>query len=99
MYILISVIIMALVTYLIRVLPLTCYQKEVKSVYIQSFLYYVPYAVLAAMTFPSVFYATENSIYALLGTVVAVVLGYLQRGLTTVAVVSVLVVYICNLIG
>lgn len=99
MYLVISLLIMAGVTYLIRVLPLTLFKREVRSIYLKSFLYYVPYAVLAAMTFPHIFYATNNPIYAILGTVVALVLGYCERGLTTVAVVSVLVVFVCNLIG
>ena len=99
MYIIISIGLMAGVTYLIRVLPLTFFKREVKSVYLKSFLYYVPYAVLAAMTFPSGFYATENTTYALVGTVVALVLSYLERGLTTVAVISVLAIYLCNIWG
>lgn len=99
MYLVISLLIMAGVTYLIRVLPLTLFRREVQSVYLKSFLYYVPYAVLAAMTFPHIFYATNNPIYAILGAVVAILLGYFERGLTTVAVVSVLVVFICNMIS
>lgn len=89
---------MAVVTYVIRVLPLTFFRKEVKSIYLRSFLYYVPYAVLAAMTFPAVFYETDHTMYALLGTLAALILGYLERGLTTVAVVSVLVVFMCNVL-
>lgn len=89
---------MALVTYLVRVIPLTCFRKKVKSRYIRSFLYYVPYAVLGGMTFPHIFYSTENMIYAIIGTGVALLLGYLERGLTTVAVLSVLVVYLCNIL-
>lgn len=98
MFIVISIVIMALVTYLVRVIPLTCFRKKVKSRYIRSFLYYVPYAVLGGMTFPHIFYSTENTIYAIIGTGVALLLGYLERGLTTVAVLSVLVVYLCNIL-
>lgn len=97
MYLVISLILMAGVTYLIRVLPLSFFKREVESVYIKSFLHYVPYAVLAAMTFPHIFYATENHYYALLGTIVALLLGYLERGLTTVAIVSVGVILFCNI--
>ena len=50
-------LIMALVTYLIRMIPLTFFQKEIKSQFIKSFLFYVPYAVLGAMTFPAIFTA------------------------------------------
>ena len=98
MFIVISIVVMALVTYLVRVIPLTCFRKKVKSRYIRSFLYYVPYAVLGGMTFPHIFYSTENTIYAIIGTGVALLLGYLERGLTTVAVLSVLVVYLCNIL-
>ncbi|MBU3803541.1 MAG: AzlD domain-containing protein [Candidatus Cellulosilyticum pullistercoris] len=98
MFIVISIVVMALVTYLVRVIPLTCFRKKVKSRYIRSFLYYVPYAVLGGMTFPHIFYSTENMIYAIIGTGVALLLGYLERGLTTVAVLSVLVVYLCNIL-
>lgn len=96
MYITISVAVMALVTYMIRVLPLTLFKKKVKSRFLRSFLYYVPYAVLGGMTFPHIFYSTDNMTYALVGTGVALLLGYLERGLTTVALVSVLAVYLCH---
>jgi len=98
MYIIMSIAVMALVTYLIRVIPLTFFRKKVKSRYIRSFLYYVPYAVLAGMTFPHIFYSTQNTTYAIVGAGVALLLGYLERGLTTVALVSVLVVYLCNIL-
>lgn len=98
MSIIMSIVVMAVVTYLIRVIPLTCFKKKVKSRYIRSFLYYVPYAVLGGMTFPHIFYSTQNTTYALIGTGVALVLAYLERGLTTVALVSVLVVYLCNIL-
>lgn len=97
MYIILSILVMAMVTYLIRVLPLTCFRKKVRSRFIRSFLYYVPYAVLGAMTFPHIIYSTENIIYAMIGTGVALLLGYLEKGLTTVALVSVLAVYLCNI--
>lgn len=96
MYIIISIIVMAGVTYIIRVLPLTLFKKKVKSRFLRSFLYYVPYAVLGAMTFPHIFYSTQNMTYAMIGTGVALILGYLERGLTTVALVSVLAVYLCH---
>lgn len=98
MYIVLSIGVMALVTYLVRVLPLTLFKKKVKSRYLRSFLYYVPYAVLGGMTFPHIFYSTGNTLYAVIGTIVALILGYLERGLTTVALVSVLSVYLCHLL-
>ncbi|MBP3888582.1 MAG: AzlD domain-containing protein [Cellulosilyticum sp.] len=98
MYILLSITVMALVTYLIRVLPLTLFRKKVQSCYIRSFLYYVPYAVLGGMTFPHILYSTENTLYAAIGTGVALILGYFERGLTTVALISVLAVYLCHIL-
>ncbi len=93
-----SIAVMAVVTYLIRVIPLTFFKKKVKSRFIRSFLYYVPYAVLAGMTFPHIFYSTQNTRYAIVGASAALLLGYLERGLTTVALASVLVVYLCNIL-
>lgn len=98
MSILMSIIVMASVTYLIRVVPLTFFNKQVKSRYIRSFLHYVPYAVLGGMTFPHIFYSTQNTTYAIVGACVALLLGYLERGLTTVALLSVLAVYLCNIV-
>lgn len=88
---------MAAVTYAIRVLPLTLFERKVKSKFIRSFLYYVPYAVLGGMTFPHIFYSTDNMVYAWVGTGVALLLAYLERGLTTVALASVLAVYLCHI--
>lgn len=85
MYLFISIAIMALVTYLIRVLPVTLFHRQLKSRWIASFLYYIPYTVLAALTFPAVFYATGNDITSLTGTVVALVLAFFDRGLLVVA--------------
>ena len=68
----IYVLVMALVTYVIRMLPLVFFRKRIKSVYLCSLLYYVPFAVLSAMTFPFIFYSTGNIITALVGKVVAI---------------------------
>lgn len=77
--------VMAGVTYLIRMIPFTLFKKKIKSRFIQSVLYYIPYAVLSAMTFPSIFYSTGNTVTAVAGTVVAVVLAYFKLPLTVVA--------------
>ena len=77
-YFLISVAIMALVTYLPRMLPLVIFRKKIQNRYIRSFLSYVPYAVLAAMTFPAIFSATASPLSALAGLVVALILAYHQ---------------------
>lgn len=79
-------LVMAGVTYLIRMLPLTVFRKEIKSVFIKSFLHYVPYAVLGAMTFPDVLYSTGSLWTALVGLVVAVVMAWRGRSLLTVAI-------------
>ena len=79
-------IVMAGVTYLIRMLPMTVFRREIKSVFVRSFLHYVPYAVLGAMTFPDVLYATGNLWTALAGLVVAVLMAWRGRSLLTVAV-------------
>ncbi|MBP3647058.1 MAG: AzlD domain-containing protein [Clostridia bacterium] len=95
---LIDLLVMAGVTYLIRMIPLAAIRGKVKSVFLQSFLYYVPYAVLGAMTFPAVFSATGNWITALAGTVVALVLGWMEKGLLTVAAISCLAAFLMGLI-
>ena len=78
--------VMALVTYLIRMIPFTLFRKEIKSTFFRSFLAYVPYAVLGAMTFPSIFFATSSLPSAIAGTVVALILAFFKRSLLTVAV-------------
>lgn len=78
--------IMALVTYLPRMLPLAIFRRKIKNQFIQSFLHYVPYAVLAAMTFPEILYSTGNMISGAVGMAVAVALTFFNRGLLTVAV-------------
>ena len=89
-------IVMALVTYLVRVLPLTLFRKEITNEFVLSFLYYVPYACLAAMTVPAIFYATSNLVSAVCGFVTALVLAYFERSLVTVAAFSCLSVFVCE---
>ena len=89
--------IMALVTYLIRVLPLTLIRKEIKNRTIRSFLYYVPYVTLAVMTFPAILSAT-GSIYSAWGAlIVGVLLAFKGRSLFQVAVFSCIVVFVLEL--
>ncbi|MCR5526694.1 MAG: AzlD domain-containing protein [Lachnospiraceae bacterium] len=94
----IYILVMALVTYAIRVLPLTLIRKEIKSRTIKSFLYYVPYATLSAMTFPAILTATENIYSAAAGFVTALILAFCRRGLLTVAIGACAAVYIVELI-
>ena len=77
--------VMAGVTYLIRMLPFTLFRKEITSPFIKSLLYYLPYAVLSAMTVPAIFYSTGNMTTAAVGTVVAVVLAYCKLPLIVVS--------------
>ena len=68
-----------------EMIPFTLFKKKIKSKFIQSILYYIPYAVLSAMTFPSIFYSTGNTVTAVVGTIIAVVLAYFRLPLTVVA--------------
>jgi len=79
------ILLMAVVTYAIRALPLTLIRKEIKSTFIRSFLYYVPYATLAAMTFPAILSATDHRMSAVAGFFVALVLAFNKKSLLTVA--------------
>ena len=94
---LVYLLVMAGVTYLIRMIPLAAIRGKVKSVLLQSFLYYVPYAVLGAMTFPAVFSATGSLSTALAGTAVAVVLGWMEKSLLTVAAMACLAALLVGL--
>ncbi len=78
-------IVMAGVTYLIRMLPFAFFTKKIRSVFLRSVLYYIPYAVLAAMTIPAVFYSTGNFVTAAVGTAVALALAYFRLPLIVVA--------------
>ncbi len=101
-YVLLSILIMALVTYLPRMLPLVLFRKTIENQFIKSFLAYVPYAVLGAMTFPSIlfFHIAGRRFFAgillggLVGMLAAMVLAYFNRGLLLVAVSSVVVAFI-----
>ena len=77
--------VMAGVTYLIRMIPFTAFRKTIKSRFIKSFLHYVPYTVLGAMTFPGIFYATGSIPSAIAGPVIALLLAFFRRSLLTVA--------------
>lgn len=87
------VILMAVITYIIRALPITILRKEIKSQFLKSFLYYVPYAVLASLTFPAIFSSTGNMATGILGTIAALILAYMEKGLVLVAVLAILIVY------
>ena len=98
-YLLSSIAVMALVTYIIRATPIIVFRKKIRNKWIQSFLYYVPYVVLSAMTFPAVFYSTGSVLSAVAGCVVAMILAYTKRGLLTVAVGAALTAFIFQILG
>ena len=92
-----QIIVMTLVTYAVRVIPLTLFRKRIKNRWVRSFLYYVPYVSLAVMTFPAMIYAT-NSIYSgILAFVVGLVLTWNNASLPKTAVACCLVVLISEL--
>lgn len=89
--------VMAIVTYLIRTLPLTLVRREIKNVYIRSFLYYVPYVTLSVMTFPSMMDATNSQWSGLAALIVGLVLAWRGASLFKVAVAACAVVYVLEL--
>ena len=94
----IYIFIMAGVSYLIRVLPLTLIRKEIKNRFLRSFLYYVPYVTLAVMTFPAILSATGSVWSGLLALVVGILAAWFGRSLLTVAVLSCLTVLLSELV-
>lgn len=88
------ILIMAFVTYLIRMIPLTVFRKKITNPFICSFLYYVPYTCLTAMTIPAVFYATNSVFSALAGVIVAIVLACCRKNLVTVAAGACMAVFL-----
>lgn len=88
MSIIIYIAVMAGVTYLIRMIPFAAFRKQIKSRFIKSILYYLPYAVLAAMTVPAIFYSTGNIKSAVVGTAVAVVVAFFEKPLLIVALAA-----------
>ena len=93
-----AVAVMALVTYCIRVLPLTLIRREIKNQFIRSFLYYVPYVTLAVMTFPAILTATNSLWSGLAALVAGVIIAYLTGNLFLVSVLCCVVVFLTELI-
>ena len=92
------ILVMAVVTYLVRMLPLTLIRREIKNVYIRSFLYYSPDATLAAMTFPAILYASSSLWSSLAGFAVALILAYKGKGLVMVAIFACAAAFLVELI-
>lgn len=85
LYLCLSILTMALVTYLVRMLPLAAIRRKITSPFVLSFLYYVPYAVLTAMTIPGIFFSTGSVITACVGFAAALIAALINRGLLIVA--------------
>lgn len=90
------ILVMAGVTYLIRVVPLVLFHKKIENRFVRSFLYYVPYACLTAMTIPDVFRSTSNLYPALTGLVVAVILALRRKSLLVVAIWACVAVFVAE---
>ncbi len=98
MSIAIYIAVMAIVTYLVRMIPFTVFRKKIKSQFFRSFLHYIPYAVLSAMTIPAIFYSTGDIVTSVAGTVAAVILAYFNMPLIVVALAASVVALITGLI-
>ncbi len=90
----IYIFIAALVSFIIRVLPLTLIRKPISNTFVRSFLYYVPYVTLAVMTFPAITEATQSPLAGLAALVVSIIAALYGAGLFPVAVLSCLTVFI-----
>lgn len=93
----IYIIVTALVSYGIRVLPLTLIRKPIKNKFIQSFLYYVPYVTLAVMTFPAILHATQSPISGAVALIAGIIAAWFGAGLFPVSVICCLLVFIIEL--
>lgn len=91
------ILLMAAVTLLIRVLPLTLIRRKIRNRTLRSFLYYVPYVTLAVMTFPSILTATGSVWSAVAALVVTTVLAYFGKSLLTVSVMGCVTVFLLEL--
>lgn len=95
---LVYLFVMAGVTYLVRAIPIALIKEKIKNRFVLSFLHYIPYTVLSAMTVPAIFYATDSPITAAVGFVVALVAAFFNRNLVQVAALSCLGVLATELV-
>lgn len=94
----ILILVMAGITYIIRMIPLVFFRKKIHSKYILSVLFYIPYAVLSAMTFPYILYSTGNFWTALIGTTVAIIASICKKSLLIVAICATIAVLLFGFI-
>jgi branched-subunit amino acid transport protein len=90
-------LVMAGVTYLVRMLPMVLFRRKIENRYIRSFLYYMPYSVLSVMTVPAIFYSTGHITSAAAGFLVALLLALKKKSLITVAAFAALAVLIAEI--
>ena len=88
------ILVMAAAIYAIRALPLTLIRRPIKSRFLRSFLYYVPYVTLSVMTFPAIVQATENPLAGAAALVLGIVLAWFGAGLFPVAVSCCAIVFL-----
>lgn len=93
----IYILVMAITVFIIRVLPLTLLRKPIKSNFIKTFLYYVPYVTLSVMTFPAIIDATNNPLVGAISLILGIVAAYKDLGLFKVTVICCLTVLILEL--
>ncbi len=94
----IYLLIIALSTYLIRVIPFVLFHKKIKNKFVNDVLYYIPYTVLTAMTFPAALYVTDHFISALVGLLAAILIALKIKNLTLVALTACVAVILCELV-
>lgn len=94
----IYILVMAGITYLIRMIPLVLIKRKIQNKFILSFLYYIPYTVLSVMTIPAIFYSTSSYVSAAVGFITAVILSYFEKGLLQVAALSCFAVFVIEMI-
>ncbi|MCI5574932.1 MAG: AzlD domain-containing protein [Clostridiales bacterium] len=92
------IFIMAAVTFAVRVLPMTLIRRQIKSRFLRSFLYYVPYVTLSVMTFPAIINATQSPISGILALAAGIIAAWLGAGLFPVAITCCAVVFVAELI-
>ena len=98
LYAFLMVLAMAVITYLIRLIPMILFKKKIKNRFINSLLYYIPYAVLSAMTFPFIIFSSGHVVSAVAGTAVALISAFTKRSLVTTALFASASVLIVELI-
>ena len=93
-----SILVAAAVSYLIRVLPLSLIRRPIRSRFVRSFLYYVPYVTLAVMTFPAIVQATDRLYAGIAALLVGVAISWRKGNLMTVAAACCAVVFLLELL-